>query len=76
MPGIPADLSAGQVVWAPPPSPGSPQSSVVYVGWPSYSTNFGSAKRLGMIYCLNRPCALYSVEAPTGGGGREPRRSN
>lgn len=48
-------LSVGQVVWA--PSIGEDQY-LVFVGWSS------EPRKLGMIYCYNRPCALYAVKAP------------
>lgn len=61
--GLPDDLNAGQVVWAPPPLQGRHQL-LVFVGWRSASENFQTYKKLGMKYCFNRPCALYSIEAP------------
>ncbi|KAL3679424.1 hypothetical protein R1sor_022380 [Riccia sorocarpa] len=63
--GIPKDISVGQVVWAPPPPVGDETQQLVYVGWTSYATNFNTARKLGMKYCYNRPCALYAVEAPS-----------
>ncbi|KAG6574947.1 Acylamino-acid-releasing enzyme, partial [Cucurbita argyrosperma subsp. sororia] len=48
-------LSLGQVVWA--PSIGEHQY-LVFVGWSP------EPRKLGMIYCYNRPCALYAVKAP------------
>lgn len=62
--GVPSNLSAGQVVWAPPPPPGEANQSLVFVGWPSHSSNFRTPRKLGMKYCYNRPCALYAVEVP------------
>eukprot|EP00897_Mesotaenium_endlicherianum_P009424 jgi/Mesen1/850/ME000112S11000 len=61
--GIPADVSAGQVIWA--PIPPSKVLTLVFVGWPAYASNFGTHKRLGMVFCHNRPCALYAAAAPT-----------
>lgn len=46
----------GQVVWA-PTTKGSRQY-LIFVGWPS------DTRKFGMIYCFNRPCALYAVNAP------------
>ncbi|OAE21003.1 hypothetical protein AXG93_2024s1160 [Marchantia polymorpha subsp. ruderalis] len=63
--GIPKDISVGQVVWAPAPPPGEPAQQLIFVGWPSYATNFSTARKLGMKYCYNRPCALYAIEAPS-----------
>lgn len=60
--GIPDGISAGQVVWG--PTVNGTQDVLVYVGWSAYATNFGTHKRLGMVYCYNRPCALYSVLIP------------
>ncbi|KAK4482830.1 hypothetical protein RD792_010000 [Penstemon davidsonii] len=60
--GIGRSLSVGQVVWA-PSIEGHPY--LVFVGWPS------DARKLGIRYCYNRPCALYAVKAPTGSGGAE-----
>ena len=54
--GIDKSLSVGQVVWA-PSTEGSAQY-LVFVGW-TFET-----RKLGMKYCYNRPCALYSVRAP------------
>lgn len=54
--GIGRSLSVGQVVWA-PTTKGSYQY-LVFVGWPS------DTRKLGMIYCFNRPCALYAIKAP------------
>lgn len=43
----------GQVVWAPSIDD---QQYLVFVGWPS------DARKLGIKYCFNRPCALYAVK--------------
>lgn len=43
----------GQVVWAPSIDD---QQYLVFVGWPS------DARKLGIKYCYNRPCALYAVK--------------
>jgi acylaminoacyl-peptidase len=53
--GIDKSLSVGQVVWA-PFTEGSEQY-LVFVGWSS------EKRKLGMKYCSNRPCALYTVKA-------------
>lgn len=72
--GVPKDVSAGQVVWAPrvnTPSPDSAEDggtqSLVFVGWSSFASNFSTPRKLGMKYCYNRPCYLYAVEAPVPG---------
>ncbi|KAG0579472.1 hypothetical protein M758_4G100500 [Ceratodon purpureus] len=66
--GIPKDVSAGQVVWA-PRTPSSHLAekgtqALVFVGWSSFSSNFSTPRKLGMVYCQNKPCYLYAVEAP------------
>lgn len=58
--GIGRSLSVGQVVWAPTTKEGL-HEYLVFVGWPS------DTRKFGMIYCFNRPCALYAVKAPTFG---------
>jgi acylaminoacyl-peptidase len=69
--GIPKDISAGQVVWAPhldmPPSDTGGKQLLVFVGWSSFAGNFSTPRKLGMKYCYNRPCSLYYVEAPVPG---------
>jgi len=70
--GVPKDVSAGQVVWAPRvPTPDSSEEgvpqSLVFVGWSSFAGNFSTPRKLGMKYCYNRPCHLYAVEAPVPG---------
>lgn len=70
--GVPKDVSAGQVVWAPcVPTPDSSEEgvpqSLVFVGWSSFAGNFSTPRKLGMKYCYNRPCHLYTVEAPVPG---------
>ncbi|KAK3242194.1 hypothetical protein CYMTET_48100 [Cymbomonas tetramitiformis] len=62
--GIPQDTSVGQVTWAPLVS--GLQQTIVFVGWGHQSSNFDTAKRLGMVYCMNRPCALYAITLPSG----------
>lgn len=64
--GLPSDLSAGQVVWSPVPADGGGQlqQSLVFVGWPSESSNFKTSRKLGLKHCYNRPSSLYEVRAP------------
>lgn len=52
---IDKSLSVGQVVWA--PLAADSQQYLVFVGW-------SSSRKFGIKYCTNRPCALYSIEAP------------
>lgn len=68
--GIPKDVSAGQVVWAPRTTTPSRylaergMQALVFVGWSSFSSNFSTPRKLGMVYCQNKPCHLYAIEAP------------
>lgn len=64
--GIPAELSAGQVQWA-PPSENTPDGAVVFVGWEVKGQQFQTIKKLGMIYCFNRLCYLFAADAPSFG---------
>ncbi|CAH1427163.1 unnamed protein product [Lactuca virosa] len=59
--GIRRSLSVGQVVWAPTTKGSGSHQYLVFVGWPS------DTRKLGMIYCFNRPCAIYTVKAPSFG---------
>lgn len=54
--GLEETLSVGQVVWA--PEADGVDKLLVFVGWSP------EPRKLGMIYCTNRPCALYAVKAP------------
>lgn len=54
--GIDKSLSIGQVVWA--PSSKGMHQYLVFVGWSS------GRRKLGIKYCYNRPCALYTIRAP------------
>lgn len=55
--GIEKSLSVGQVVWA--PSVKGFHQYLVFVGWSP------DTRKLGIKYCYNRRCALYSVRAPS-----------
>ncbi|KAI7747553.1 hypothetical protein M8C21_015238 [Ambrosia artemisiifolia] len=57
--GIGRSLSVGQVVWA--PTTKGVHEYLIFVGWPS------DTRKFGMIYCYNRPCAIYAVKAPSFG---------
>ncbi|CAN6299429.1 unnamed protein product [Urochloa humidicola] len=61
--GIATSLSVGQVVWAPPSSSGS-QKYLVFVGWLEHNGFQNTARKLGIKYCSNRPCALYAIASP------------
>lgn len=54
--GVPNDVAAGQPVFAPDSISGGKRYMLVYTGW-----SIGT-RRLGMIYCFNRPCALWAVD--------------
>ncbi|XP_043687516.1 acylamino-acid-releasing enzyme-like [Telopea speciosissima] len=60
--GIGKSLSVGQVVWV--PSTSGLQQYLVFVGWPSENGPQKVARKLGMQYAYNRPCALYAVSSP------------
>jgi acylaminoacyl-peptidase len=57
--------SCGQPAWTPD------GRGVVFVAWPHAPPNFPATKRrLGIVFCYNRPCALYYAEpAKQGEGG-------
>lgn len=39
--------------------------TLVCVVWPHAAPNFPAfPQRLGIVYCFNRPCALYAAAAP------------
>ncbi|KAJ1295574.1 hypothetical protein BS78_01G234700 [Paspalum vaginatum] len=61
--GIATSLSVGQVVWAPASSSGS-QKYLVFVGWLEHNGFQNTARKLGIKYCSNRPCALYAIPCP------------
>eukprot|EP00208_Stichococcus_sp_RCC1054_P004576 CAMPEP_0206148488 /NCGR_PEP_ID=MMETSP1473-20131121/36760_1 /ASSEMBLY_ACC=CAM_ASM_001109 /TAXON_ID=1461547 /ORGANISM="Stichococcus sp, Strain RCC1054" /LENGTH=792 /DNA_ID=CAMNT_0053545837 /DNA_START=314 /DNA_END=2692 /DNA_ORIENTATION=- len=57
--GLPPGATAGQPVWTPS------GDALVCVVWPHTAPNFPALpQRLGIVYCFNRPCALYAVAAP------------
>ncbi|XP_043687522.1 acylamino-acid-releasing enzyme-like [Telopea speciosissima] len=60
--GIMKSLSVGQVVWA--PSASGLQQYLVFVGFSSENIPQKVARKLGMKYGYNRPCALYAVRSP------------
>lgn len=49
VPGVPENISTGQVQWAPK------NKNLIFTGWST------EPRRLGIIHCYNRPCAIYSV---------------
>jgi acylaminoacyl-peptidase len=62
--GVPPELSTGQVRWA-PTSDKKRDGAVVFVGWEVKGQQFQTLKKLGMIYCFNRPCHLFAADAPS-----------
>ena len=57
--GIPDGASCGQPQWS------TSGDSLVFVAWTHDSENFPEiARRLGIVYCFNRPCALYGISWP------------
>eukprot|EP00262_Sarcandra_glabra_P004004 TRINITY_DN1494_c0_g1_i1.p1 TRINITY_DN1494_c0_g1~~TRINITY_DN1494_c0_g1_i1.p1 ORF type:complete len:713 (+),score=132.54 TRINITY_DN1494_c0_g1_i1:156-2141(+) len=60
--GVEKSFSVGQVVWA--PSAEGLNNYLVFVGWSSNNGPQEVPRKLGIKYCYNRPCALYSVRAP------------
>jgi acylaminoacyl-peptidase len=60
--GLPQGASCGQPQWA----PGG--DALAFVAWPHAAPNFpGLPQRLGIVYCFNRPCALYAAAWPQPG---------
>lgn len=52
--GLPTDQCCGQPVWDPS------GQGIVFVAWPFSPLNFpASARRLGVVFCFNRPSQLY-----------------
>lgn len=50
------EASWGQPTWTPD------GQGLVAVAWPHKALNFpGSARRLGIVHCYNRPCELYYI---------------
>jgi hypothetical protein len=60
--GLPQECSLGQPSWAPD------GSGLLFVGWAHDPANFkGAGKKLGVVYCFNRPCGIYYLPlAPEG----------
>ncbi|RCV43027.1 hypothetical protein SETIT_9G262900v2 [Setaria italica] len=71
--GIATSLSVGQVVWAPSSSSGS-QKYLVFVGWLEHNGFQNTARKLGIKYCSNRPCALYAIASPFEGPEPDTKR--
>ncbi|XP_003573923.1 acylamino-acid-releasing enzyme 1 isoform X1 [Brachypodium distachyon] len=57
--GISRSLSVGQVVWSP-----SSSYSLVFVAWSDDNGFQETPRKLGIVYCYNRPCALYAAPDP------------
>lgn len=57
--GGPADATCGQPQWSPD------GSALVFVAWEQDHTNYPDlARRLGIVFCFNRKCALHAVAWP------------
>ncbi|KAL0045655.1 hypothetical protein WJX82_000743 [Trebouxia sp. C0006] len=57
--GLPQDSSVGQPEWTPD------GTSLACTVWFHKAHNFPTMpQRLGIVYCMNRPCSLYSVKIP------------
>lgn len=39
-------------------------ASLVFAAWPHAGENFGAKRRLGLVFCFNRPSHLWRVAAP------------
>jgi len=53
--GVPEDITPGQpVFWG---------EEIVYVGWPA------GVRKLGLLFCVQRPCALYATPWQTASNG-------
>lgn len=66
---LPDDSSCGQPTWAPQ------DTHIVFTSWEHKASNFeGTNKRLGIVYCFNRPCHLYAlaVDPSSGAPSGEP----
>lgn len=64
VPGIPDTIAAGQPVFVPPSvtsNVGSIDDSTHPPQWITYTGWNCKDRRLGMIYCYNRPCGLFTV---------------
>ncbi|KAK9836232.1 hypothetical protein WJX84_008783 [Apatococcus fuscideae] len=58
---LPAEHSVGQPVWSPD------GDHLIFTAWQHKAANapmFGN--RLGIVYCMNRPCSLFAVPIPYG----------
>ena len=48
---------------------------MVYVAWPHRAQNLPTLTgRLGIVYCLNRPCSLHCVSLPASASPEQARR--
>lgn len=64
--GLPPDCSCGQATWTPD------GAAIVFAAFEHTGSNFGAARRLGLVYCFNRPSKLYSITAASGSTEPEP----
>ncbi|KAK9806703.1 hypothetical protein WJX73_010367 [Symbiochloris irregularis] len=62
--GLPGDCSAGQPVWTPD------GKELVVTVWGHSFPQFG--RRLGIVYCMNRPCSLHRLPVQPAGDAQAP----
>ena len=68
-------VAASGPVWAPSNAEGEESTAVVCPVWNGDIDNFGStSRRLGLVFCFNRPSAMYLVPAPVGGFDADAKR--
>lgn len=61
--GTPEDSTCGQVAWSPD------DRWLLFVAWEHAGGNYGTKRRLGAVFCYDRPCGVYCVAAPPPGSG-------
>jgi len=67
------ESSWGHPVWSPD------GQGVVAVAWPHQALNFpGTARKLGILHCYNRPCGLHYIpyQAPPAAAFEDPEDTN
>ena len=67
--GLPRDaVAASGPAWAPPSAPGAESDQLVCAAWLGDMHNFKStSRRLGLVFCFNRPSGLFLADAPLAG---------
>eukprot|EP00884_Botryococcus_braunii_P019747 jgi/Botrbrau1/6456/Bobra.0034s0031.1 len=70
LPSVPSKHALGQPCFLPS------GQGVVYVGWPTKAHNFASLpEKLGIVYCVNRPCHLFLSLLEDAAAGPEQREA-